>query len=71
MTFLRLMPLKWWLTLAVLALCASGVGYARYDAVQDERARVNEITDKRKEDISDAIDDADNCADWRKCLHAR
>ncbi len=71
MTFLRIMPLKWWLALAVLALCAFGVGYARYDAVQDERDRVNEITDKRKEDISDAIDDVDDCTDWRKCLHAR
>tara|TARA_R110002153_G_scaffold50989_4_gene143454 strand:- start:2079 stop:2294 length:216 start_codon:yes stop_codon:yes gene_type:complete len=71
MTFLRLMPLKWWLTLAVLALCAFGVGYARYDAVRDERDRVGKITDKRKEDISDAINDADDCADWRKCLHAR
>lgn len=71
MIFLRLMPLKWCLTLAVLALCAFGVGYARHDAVQDERDRVGEITDKRKEDISNAIDDADDCTDWRKCLHAR
>jgi len=70
-TLLNLLPIKWWLTLAVLLAGALGVGYARYDAVQDERARVNEITDKRKEDISDAIDDADDCADWRKCLHAR
>ena len=71
MTLLNLLPIKWWLTLGVLALFASGVGYARYDAVQDERDRVGEITDKRKEEISDAIDDADDCADWRKCLHAR
>ena len=71
MTILSLLPVKWWLALAVLALCASGVVYARYDAVLDERDRVNEITDKRKEDISDAIDDADGCTDWRKCLHAR
>ena len=71
MTLLSLLPVKWWLALGVLALFAFGLVYARHDAVQDERDRVGEITDKRKEDISDAIDDVDDCTDWRKCLHAR
>lgn len=71
MTFLRLMPLKWWLTLAVLVAGGLFVAQQRHAAVSDERARQREITEQRKEDISDAINNADDCADWRKCLYAR
>lgn len=43
----------------------------RTDAAQAERARQEEITEEREDDISDAIDHADDCADWRQCLRAR
>tara|TARA_R110000782_G_scaffold65731_1_gene133694 strand:- start:313 stop:525 length:213 start_codon:yes stop_codon:yes gene_type:complete len=68
---LRLIPLKLWVALAVLTAGGVFVMQQRYDAVQAERARQAEITEQRERKIFNAINNADDCADWRKCLRAR
>ncbi len=69
--FIAIIPARHRITAALLVLAviagASWTAWHRYDAVRDERAKQNEITEERKDDISEGIN---ACADlgWRERL---